>query len=166
MSDRTTNPRKTWRHRASTVALVSVIVFALGACSSTPKRDAKGFCTAYIDVARKATRLPAPEDVAPATLRQKVGVIDDAATKAAKSAPDDIAPDVQQVIGPLHTLKADLDDAKSSVAVTRALDRYRVGAAGVTTSQRRVDAWAASHCGVTPVTSTTVPVTIQTTLPG
>lgn len=142
------------------VSLVIVAVVALG-CSSSPTRDAATFCSSYTEVARQGSRLANPDDVAVATLRSQVHAIDDAATAAAKTAPEDIADAVDAVVEPLGTLRKGLDDAGDRADALAALDRYRADAAKLSADQDRLDTWVAHNCGMVPVTSTTTPVTIQ-----
>lgn len=136
------------------------------ACASSPTRDATTFCTAYIGTARGASALADPDDVSIATLRSQVRSIETSASKAAHHAPEEIADDVDALITPLRVLRSDLDDATSRSDVATALKRYRTSATKLVTEQKRLDAWGAANCGVVPVTSTTIPVTVQPGMTG
>lgn len=150
--------------RAGLVGTVGIFVtvgLLIGACSSGPKRDAAAFCTAYVDVARRGVDLADPDDVSIAAMRTQVRAIDDAASDAARRAPDDISGSVDTVIAPLHTLRKGVDAAKNREAVTDALAAYREKSTSITTDQQRLDAWVSRNCGVVSVTTTTVPLTLD-----
>lgn len=147
------------------IAAVVAIVVA-PACSSAPQRDAEAFCTAYVDVARRATKLADPDEVPLATLQTQVGDIAAAAADAAELAPEDISDTVDEVIEPLRTLHASLDDADGRTDADRAFTEFRTDATKLAGAQDRLDSWAATNCGVVPVTSTTAPVTIHPGITG
>lgn len=136
------------------------------ACSSSPSRDAATFCTAYVDVAASGAKLADPDELSLTALRNQVQRIDDAASDAAKVAPKDIADTVEAVIEPLHTLRKDLDAAKGRSDMDKALLGYRIDAGKLATTQQRLTSWTQQHCGVSPVTSTTVAATIQPGITG
>lgn len=136
------------------------------ACSSGPERDAKAFCTAYVDVARRATKLADPDEVPLTTLRTQVGTITTAAADAAELAPEDIADTVDEVIEPLRTLQSSLDDADGLRDADRAFTEFRTDATKLAGAQKRLDAWATTNCGVVSVTTTTTPVTIHPGITG
>ena len=94
------------------------------------------------------------------TLRAQVKAVDGAAATAAKKAPDDIKARVSSVIGPLHILNENLAKATTRTAATRALSQYRKDVAKINNDLQVLNLWIAAHCGVVPVTTTTVAVTI------
>ncbi len=145
------------------MTLLAAALIAAG-CSSGPKRDVGDFCSAYVRVAKRAAHLADPDEVSIPTLRRQIAAIDDAASDAAERAPESIAPRVDKVIAPLHTLRKKLDDAKTRSAATTALRRYRSATARVAPSQRVLDLYAAAHCGVVPVTTTST--TLDPDTPG
>lgn len=153
---------------AAAVAGLAALAAGLGlaACSSGPERDTAAFCTAYVDVARLATAIDDPDDLTLPQLRDRVGAVDDAAADAAEVAPEEIAATVDEVIAPLHELRRALDDAGGRTAANGALGDYRTAVGQVASAQRRLDTWADGNCGVVPVTSTTVPVTIHPGITG
>jgi hypothetical protein len=149
------------------VLIVGVLAtLVVPACSSSPTRDAKAFCSAYVAVARRATKLADPDEVPLPSLRKQVGDIASAAADAADLAPEDIADTVDEVIEPLHTLRAALDDADGRAAADRALAGFRADATKLAGAQKRLDGWATANCGVVAVTSTTTPVTVHPGITG
>lgn len=146
-------------HRARTVVAMTMAVLvpslAVAACGSSPTRNAETFCTSYISVAHQATSLSDPTEMSTTALRGQIVRIDDAATKAARVAPRDVAGTVETVIEPLHQLRKDLEKAKSRTATNRALRRYSRAAEALHARSAVLDTWVARHCGVVPDTTTT-----------
>jgi len=152
------------------MAAAAGLTLAAGAittgCSGSPPRDTATFCSAYVDVAAGAAKLPDPDEVSLPTLRSRVRAIDDAASDAARRAPEAIADTVDTLIEPLHDLRKALDDAAGRTAADRALIGYRIDAGRLAAEQKRLDSWAAANCDVVPVTTTTVPVTLEPGITG
>lgn len=156
------SPQVVSRRTGAVFVVLAALVAAtgLGACSSTPDRSVDGFCRAYVEVAKSGGALADPDDAAIATFRDQVAEIDRAASRAARQAPSDIAPTVDEVIEPLHELRTALGKAKDRAEVTAALRAYRESTDGLTAHQETLDTWTGANCGVVSATTTTTPLTI------
>lgn len=166
MAGRHSSTMERLRSRIVILATVAVLLAGAVACSSDPERSAEDFCTAYVEVPEEANGLSEPDDLTLDVLRDRVAAIDDAASQAARRAPEDITATVDAIIEPLHTLRNAMKNVDDRAEAIDALRAYRAASDELDEQQRRLDEWTRRHCGVMAVTTTSAPDTVAPGLTG
>lgn len=140
---------------------VLIIAELASACASSPKRDARAFCDQYIAVAHQASAFGDPTSMNLATMQTNVVKLDEAAQQAAKRAPKEVAPNVDALVVPMHTLRVSITKATTQAHAFDAWRTYRAATTNAAPKQHALNLWVSAHCGVSQVPPTTTPATVS-----